>query len=86
MPSMKTALIENWEQKIKQIIKESKNKNITSISWVPSWTIMILDKLIKQRNNQCLGEIWPNLELYMHGGINFEPYKNQFNKYMHTKI
>ena len=85
MPSMKTALIENWEQKIKQIIQESENKNITSISGVPSWTIMILDKLIKQRHNQCLSEIWPNLELYMHGGINFEPYKNQFNKCMHTK-
>ena len=52
MPSMKTALIENWEQKIKQIIQESENKNITSISGVPSWTIMILDKLIKKRNGR----------------------------------
>ncbi len=85
MPSIKTALIENWEQKIKQIIQESVNKNITSISGVPSWTMMILDQLMKKRNNQCLSEIWPNLELYMHGGINFDPYKNQFHKCMNSK-
>ena len=85
VPSIKTALIENWEQKIQQIIQESTNKNITSISGVPSWTMMILDQLMKKRNNQCLSEIWPNLELYMHGGISFEPYKNQFADFINSK-
>ena len=78
LPSMQTALISDWEKKIEKIIQETIYKNITNISGVPSWTIMILDKIMRKKNINCLSEIWPNLELYMHGGVNFDCYKNYF--------
>jgi len=85
LPSIKTALIADWEEKIEKIIQESVNKNITNISGVPSWTIMIIDKIMQKRNVNCLSEIWPNLELYMHGGVNFDCYKKRFEKFTNTK-
>jgi hypothetical protein len=84
-PSIKTALLDDWSEKIKQIIKETHNQNITSISGVPSWTIIILNKLMKKHGINCLTECWPNLELYMHGGISFDNYKNTFHKYFESK-
>ncbi|MBL31497.1 MAG: hypothetical protein CMP62_02055 [Flavobacteriales bacterium] len=83
-PSMQTALLENWDKKIKNIIQETKNKNITSISGVPSWTIIIINQLLKTMNLNCLREVWPNLELYMHGGISFANYQHSFKNYINT--
>jgi len=80
-PSKKTALLNDWSKKIIQIIQETHQQNITSISGVPSWTIIILNELIKKHGIHCLTECWPNLELYMHGGINFDNYKNTFHNY-----
>ncbi len=85
-PSTKTALLNDWEQKINAIFEETRNKNITSISGVPSWTIVILNKIINKLKIKHLNEIWPNLELYMHGGINFETYKRSFKKLISNNI
>jgi len=85
LPSMKTALLENWEKKINQIILESKYKNITSISGVPSWTAIIINQLMRKMNIQCLTELWPNIELYMHGGISFENYRESFKNFINKK-
>tara|TARA_A100001011_G_scaffold392255_1_gene479453 strand:- start:581 stop:2092 length:1512 start_codon:yes stop_codon:yes gene_type:complete len=80
VPSIKTALMEDWEKKIDLIIQESIKQNITSISGVPSWTIFIMNQLIEKHNITYLNEIWPNLELYIHGGVNFENYRQSFSQ------
>tara|TARA_B100000902_G_C27283933_1_gene903363 strand:- start:573 stop:2069 length:1497 start_codon:yes stop_codon:yes gene_type:complete len=85
LPSMKTALLDDWEEKITHMIQEIKNKNITSISGVPSWTLIIIRQIMKEMNKNCLTEIWPNLELYIHGGVSFEHYKSSFNHYINKK-
>ena len=85
-PSIKTALLDDWAKKINNIIKETKHKNITNISGVPSWTIIIMNELIKKSGIKFLTDIWPNLELYMHGGISFDNYKHTFNNYIEKKI
>ncbi len=84
-PSIKTALLENWEEKIKCIIQETTKQNITSISGVPSWTILLINRLMQKMNIDCLTEVWPNLELYMHGGISFDNYKCTFNNAINSK-
>ncbi|MBF26175.1 MAG: hypothetical protein CMP49_06690 [Flavobacteriales bacterium] len=84
-PSMKTALLDDWEKKITYIIKEAKNKNITSISGVPSWTLIIIKKIMQDLDVKCLSDIWPNLELYMHGGVSFQNYRESFNYCINKK-
>ena len=84
-PSIKTALLDDWSEKIKQIIQETYQQNITSISGVPSWTIIILNELMQKHGINCLTECWPNLELYMHGGISFDYYKHTFTNYFKRK-
>ena len=86
LPSIKNALLDDWEQKIEKIIKECKNANIVSISGVPSWTIIIINTLLSIQKKQDLSEIWPNLELYMHGGVSFDNYKTTFNRLCTKKI
>ena len=85
LPRIKTALLKDWEKKIEYIIQEVENKNITSISGVPSWTLIIINKLLEKRGEKYLTDIWPNLELYMHGGISFQNYKESFTKYTESK-
>ena len=84
-PSIKTALLDDWSEKIKQIIQETYQQNITSISGVPSWTIINLNELMQKHGINCLTECWPNLELYMHGGISFDNYKHTFTNYFKRK-
>ncbi len=81
-PSIKTALLKDWEQKIEQLINETYTQNITSISGVPSWTMIIINKVLKKMDVEYLHDIWPNLELYMHGGISFDNYQKSFQKYI----
>ena len=79
-PSHKVSLMSEWESKIKAIIKESIPENVTSLAGVPSWMLVLLNKLIKKTNKNNILEIWPNLEVYFHGGINFNPYKSEYQK------
>ena len=79
-PSHKVSLMSEWESKMKAIIKESIPENVTSLAGVPSWMLVLLNKLIKKTNKNNILEIWPNLEVYFHGGINFNPYKSEYQK------
>ena len=79
-PSHKVSLMSEWESKIKAIIKESIPENVTSLAGVPSWMLVLLNNLIKKTNKNNILEIWPNLEVYFHGGINFNPYKSEYQK------
>ena len=86
LPSLKNALLDDWDSKIDKIILECQNANVTSLSGVPSWTIIIINKLLSINKQQNLSEIWPNLELYMHGGVDFNNYKTTFNNFFQKKI
>ncbi|MDA9325517.1 GH3 auxin-responsive promoter family protein, partial [Flavobacteriales bacterium] len=80
IPDIKTAVMKDWNKKLEEITNQSINQNITNISGVPSWMLLLLQNIVLTTGTNNISEIWPNLELYMHGGINFSPYQNQFNK------
>ena len=79
-PSNKTSLMSDWETKLPAIIKESSLENVTSLAGVPSWMMVLLNKTLEENNKTNILEIWPNLEVYFHGGVSFEPYKEQYKK------
>ena len=86
VPSLKTALLENWEVKLNKIIEESIDQNITNITGVPSWMLILLNKILEKSGAKTISDLWPNLEVYFHGGINFSPYKNSFNTIIGKEI
>ncbi|WP_396166483.1 GH3 auxin-responsive promoter family protein [Flavobacterium sp.] len=77
-PSNKTSLMSNWETKLPAIIKESSLENVTSLAGVPSWMMVLLNKTLEENKKNNILEIWPNVEVYFHGGVSFEPYKEQY--------
>jgi hypothetical protein len=77
-PSNKTSLMSNWETKLPAIIKESSLENVTSLAGVPSWMMVLLNKTLEENKKSNILEIWPNVEVYFHGGVSFEPYKEQY--------
>lgn len=79
-PSNKTSLMSEWESKMQAIINETRNENVTSFAGVPSWMFVLLNRLLQETGKENLFEIWPNLEMYMHGGVAFDPYKEQYKK------
>lgn len=80
VPKRKIALLPNFEQKVDIICKNALNYNVSNFSGVPSWNIVLFRKILDYTGKRNLKEIWPNLELFMHGGINFEPYRNEYKK------
>jgi hypothetical protein len=79
-PSQEVALMEKFEEKLERISVESVRENVTSIAGVPSWTLVMLKYLLKTAGKTNIYEIWPGLELFIHGGVSFTPYREQFNK------
>ena len=79
-PKQKVALMSEWEAKMEAIVKETIPKNITSLAGVPSWMLVLLNKVLEKTGKNNILEVWPNLEVYFHGGVNFTPYKEQFKK------
>ncbi|MBG6060680.1 hypothetical protein IWX83_000445 [Flavobacterium sp. CG_9.1] len=84
-PSNKISLMSEWETKIAAIIHETKNENVTSFAGVPSWMLVLMNKMLEDTGKGNLLEIWPKLEVYFHGGVNFEPYREQFQKILPKK-
>ena len=80
LPSMKTNSIEDWELKIKNIINETRNQDLRLIGGIPPWVIMYLEALLKACNVNSIKKIFPNLSVFVYGGVNFSPYKNTFKK------
>lgn len=78
VPEMEIALMKNWDEKIEKMAQSTSTEDVSNISGVPSWTLLLLNRILEINKTENLFDIWPNLELYMHGGINFAPYKNQF--------
>jgi GH3 auxin-responsive promoter len=84
-PSQKTALMEKWEVKMDAIVHETLNENITSLTGVPSWMLVLLNRVLEVSGKNNILEVWPNLEVYFHGGVNFNPYREQYKKLIPKK-
>ncbi|MDI9355688.1 MAG: GH3 auxin-responsive promoter family protein [Chitinophagaceae bacterium] len=83
-PTLKVALMDKWEHKIEKIAQETISQNITNISGVPTWTVILLKKILEITKKNNILEVWNNLELFVHGAVNFEPYKPIFQKLIPT--
>ncbi len=79
-PETKTALIPDFEKKVAEICRETADKNITSFAGVPSWNMVLLKSLLDYTGKQNICEVWPNMELFIHGGVAFSPYREQYKK------
>ena len=84
-PDLQTALLSDWEQKLEAICQQSVKENVTNITGVPSWVLILLERILEKNKCDNLLEIWPNLELYMHGGVHFEPYVDHFKQIIPTE-
>ena len=80
VPKKQTALLSDFEVKRERIARETMNKNVTNISGVPSWMMSVLVRVLELTGKQHLEEVWPNLEVFFHGGIAFGPYRNQYEQ------
>lgn len=85
LPSMKTNKIEDWETKVDKIIEETINEDMTLISGIPSWVQMYFERLV-EKTGKPVGEIFPNFELFIYGGVNYEPYRSKFEDLIGRKI
>ncbi len=79
-PSNKVSLMSEWESKLKAIINETVNENVTSLAGVPSWMLVLLNNVIEETGKDHLFQVWENLEVYFHGGVSFNPYQEQYKK------
>ena len=79
-PSMDIALMPEWEEKIEKMAQISSEQDVTSITGVPSWTLVVLKRILEIKNKKHIIDVWPNLELYAHGGVAFTPYQNQYEE------
>jgi hypothetical protein len=79
-PSTEISLIEEFEEKLDKIIEYSLDENVTSFAGVPSWYLVLLKKVLEVTGKANILEVWPNLEVFTHGGVNFEPYREQYEK------
>ena len=77
-PSNKVSLMSEWESKLMAIIHESVHENVTSLAGVPSWMLVLLNQVLMETGKENLFQVWENLEVYFHGGVNFNPYKEQY--------
>ena len=70
---------------MKAIIDETINQNVTSLAGIPSWMTVLLNKILEKSGKKSVFEIWPEIEVYFHGGINYNPYKSHFNEFFPNK-
>jgi hypothetical protein len=84
-PSNKVSLMSEWETKLQAIIKESVQENVTSLAGVPSWMLVLLNNVLEQTGKENLFTVWENLEVYFHGGVSFNPYKDQYSRLLPRK-
>jgi hypothetical protein len=77
-PSLDVLLMDEWEEKLRRMADTTLKQNVTQIVGVPTWTVVLIKKLFEMTGRDNLADIWPNLELYIHGGVSFTPYREQF--------
>ena len=77
-PPLELALESNWDRKLARLAEESLNQRITLVSGVPSWLLMLFQRLLELSGKSTIGEVWPELEIVVHGGVKFDPYERAF--------
>ena len=85
-PELSIALMDEWENKIEQLATITANENVTSLAGVPTWTLILLKRILEIKKVDTIIEVWPNLELYINGGVSFVPYREQFEKIIGAPI
>lgn len=80
VPDKKTALLPDWETKLPALVKAASEENITNISGVPSWFLTVIRKIMEVKGVDKISDVWPNLEVFFHGGISFEPYRDEYKR------
>ncbi|MBD0833013.1 GH3 auxin-responsive promoter family protein [Aestuariibaculum sediminum] len=84
-PSNKVSLMSDWEHKMQAIVDETRYENVTSLAGVPSWMLVLLNNVLETTGKSNLHEVWPNLEVYFHGGVSFTPYVDQYKNILPKK-
>ncbi|HEA31249.1 MAG TPA: GH3 auxin-responsive promoter family protein [Leeuwenhoekiella sp.] len=79
-PGNEVSLMDDWETKMQAIVDETINEKVTSLAGVPSWMLVLLNTVLETTQKRSIFEIWPHLEVYFHGGVSFEPYREQYQK------
>jgi hypothetical protein len=77
-PSLETALMGNWEEKIEKLARETIKENVTNIAGVPTWTVLLIQRVTDMSMKKNILEVWPNLEVFFHGAVAFAPYRQLF--------
>ncbi|REC57512.1 hypothetical protein DRF62_00700 [Chryseobacterium piscium] len=85
LPSWETNLIDDWETKVDKIVEETEKENMTLISGIPPWLIMYFEKLI-EKNGKKIKQLFPNLQLIVTGGVNYEPYREKMEELLGGKV
>ena len=85
LPSWETNCIEDWETKVEAVIDETINENMTLIGGIPSWVQMYFERIV-ERTGKKVGEVFPNFNLFVYGGVNYEPYRNKFEDLIGRKV
>lgn len=78
IPGKRIALMEDWREKLPALADASRRQNVTNISGVPSWFLSVIKEVMRLEGVSCIHEVWPNLEVFFHGGISFKPYRRQY--------
>ena len=81
-PDFETALMDDWDAKIKRMARICSKEKMTLIAGVPSWLMVLFDEMLKISSANNISEIWPNVRSFLHGGVSFEPYREQFKNYL----
>jgi hypothetical protein len=84
-PSNEISLMSDWETKMQAIVDETITQNVTSLAGVPSWMLVLLNNVLETTGKSCIHDVWPNLEVYFHGGVSFEPYRDQYKAIMSSE-
>ena len=85
-PELSIALLDEWEDKLEKLAEATANENVTSLAGVPTWTLLLLKRILEIKNKETIAEVRPNLELYINGGVSFIPYRQHFEKIIGKKI
>lgn len=85
IPKVDIALMDNWEEKIEMMARTAVDEDVRLVAGVPSWTMVLFRRVMEMKGTDNILDVWPELELYMHGGVSFKPYREQFDKMVKGK-
>jgi len=81
-PDFQTAVLPNWDEKIEKMVEQCTNENVAMFGGVPTWTIVLFRKILEVTGKSNIKEVWPEVQTYVHGGVAFDPYREQFKKFL----